>query len=155
MSWNAALPANNSLIRLSAGYIRNNQSAMQSVLSATNLTSAISYIPDTAPIWFYTNAAPAGWTATGVGGDSLLAIVGGGVYITGGSQIGTWLGPGYSLLNSDMQSFGPNSGLPRNYVQQFSPDTTYDNTPPTAHHHDWTTTRPMASTGILCTKNPT
>jgi hypothetical protein len=107
-------------------------------------------------MWFYTNVAPAGWTATGVGMDSLLAISGGGSQysVAGGNQAGTWVGPGYALTNTDIQSFGPSSGPPRFYIESLSPDTVYDNTPPNAHHHDWTTTRPTASVGILCFKNP-
>lgn len=90
MVWNASLPADSSKIRLSAGYIRNNFAAIQSVLTASNLTSAIAYIPPTHPIFFYSDTAPSGWTATGIGADSLLGIKGGSVFVTGGTQAGTW-----------------------------------------------------------------
>ncbi|MES2409030.1 MAG: hypothetical protein V4509_01875 [Patescibacteria group bacterium] len=154
MSWNPALPAYTSKLALSPGYIQSNNGSIQSVLTANNLNGGIPYIPNTAPMWFYTNVAPAGWTATGVGGDSLLAIKGGSSQysVSGGSQVGTWIGPGYALLSQDVQSNGPNQPS-FNYIQTLASGTTYDNTPPTAHHHDWTTTRPTASLGILCVKN--
>ena len=136
MSWNPALPAYTSKIAISPGYFQGNNSAIQSVLSSANLTTLLPYIPVTAPVWFYINVAPAGWTATGVGGDTLLAISGGTSQYNfpGGTQNGTWLGPAASIAGGAIGGIG---------IGSF-----------TSHTHDWVTTRPTASIGILCTKNP-
>lgn len=152
--WNPALPANSSLLRLSAGYIRGNEAAVATVVSGNNLLAGTPYFPTggPAPIWFYSDTAPTGWTAAAIGGDTLLAIKGGGsVYNTTGgtTNIGTWVGPNYSLVTTDLPISNTGTGLFAT-VEPVSETFRSSGNP---HHHDWTTTRPLASIGILCWKN--
>lgn len=168
MAWAATLPLDTSKIRLSANFIRQNNSAVQSVVSQPNLDNATPYIPSTHPVYFYSNTAPTGWTLVGAVTDALLAIKGGSsVYnVPGGTIAGTWNGPAYALLNTQIPNlstsftvFGGNSGT--------SDVAGSDGTGPSGnviftvnsggggtHQHDWDNTiRPFAAVGILAIKD--
>ncbi len=137
MSWNASLPANSSLIRLSAGYIRNNESAVQSVLTQTNLENNTPFIPTGYPVYFYSDIAPTGWTLFGGVTDALLALKGGtsAYNVTGGQVVGTWNGPD-EVTGSQFNGIGQVNSLGVYH-----------------HTHPYVTTRPMGAVGILAVKN--
>ena len=149
MAWQRSLPANNTKIRLSPAIFQGNNSSLETALTATTLNAAVPYIPDTHAVFFYANTPPTGWTLVGSTTDCLLALKGGSsaYNVTGGQVVGTWVGPGYSLTISDIPVIG--SGGSIGAVES----TSNDSNPVTAHHHDWTSTRPYAAVGILCTKN--
>jgi hypothetical protein len=152
--WNPALPANTSKISLSANYIRNNELAVQLTLSASSLVNNYPLFPfdGVTGIYFYGNAAPPGWTLVTTVGDALLAIKGGSsAYNVAGQQVvGTWNGPGYALLLTDLPSnktYNVQGGTSANPIAFQSVN------PQNAHSHNWTTTRPVGAVGILATKN--
>jgi len=158
MTWNAALPADSSLIALSAGYLRSNNIATQSVLSISSMTNSYSYIPTdgVTAIYFYTAAAPNGWTLASSVSDCLLGIQGGTSQFlaAGGTVVGTWTTAPYQLTSFDipgnpLSSYISYSTGTRNayLVTNFTPP------PNSSHTHTWTTTRPTSAVGILCTKN--
>jgi|WetSurMetagenome_2_1015567.scaffolds.fasta_scaffold578001_2 hypothetical protein len=150
MVWAVNLPDDASKIRLSAGYIRQNNAALQSVLTSANLLGATPYIPATHPMYFYSDTAPTGWTILAAPADCLLALKGGAsaYNVAGGAAVGTWVGPNYALVTTDLPSSG--GGGPAGFYAQ-CPATLHVQT--SAHHHDWSTTRPYAALGILATKN--
>lgn len=165
--WNPALPADSSKIRLSAGYIRGNEAAVQSVLTSGNLTNGYPYIPNTTPVYLYADVAPSGWTLYGSVSDCLLAIKGGSSQYnaTGGtgSTVGTWSGPSYILQIADIPSHNHDvtyafTDTGTTFIGAGTGTTSTKTTSSTGggggHQHDWTSTRPMAALGILCTKNP-
>ena len=147
MVWDASLPVVTTQLVASPAIFVSNQTATQSVLTTTNLVNAQPYIPTNKPIYFYltASAAPVGWTAFAVPGDSLLAIEGGvGQYAvgTGGTTTGNgglWSGwPGKMLRNGNAVNPGCLASI----------GAALD------HTHDWGTIRPYAAVGIFCTKNP-
>lgn len=163
--WMPLLPADVSLIRLSAGYIRNNEMAVQNTLSATSLVNNYSYIPFTAPVYFYTNVIPSGWTLMlSPPVDCLLAVAGGtsAYNVAGGTVAGVWTGPPETLTIAQMPAH--NHTIPVNIFlnSSLSPGVTAvainsgGLTGMTggglSHQHDWTTTRPQAAVGIFCIK---
>lgn len=156
MTWSVNLPADLSKIRLSAGYIRGNNLAIQNVLSSSSLLGnfalfPFSTSPTPAPIFFYLDAAPSGWVIMAIPPtDALLAVKGGPVYVTGGTTVGTWVGPGHAIITTEVPR--GNTGAVTSYLA-FDPNSK-PNIPAVAHSHDWTTTRPMASVGIFCVKLP-
>lgn len=168
MAWAVALPDDTSKIRLSAGYIRNNNAAIQGVLTAANLLGPTPYIPDMFPMYFYSDTPPTGWTIYAAIGDCLLAIKdiagGGGAYdVAGGTLVGVWTGPAHTLTIPEMpahtHSFSVYGGAGSNPHAQGNAGPVI-NTPATsstggggAHQHDWLLTRPKAALGILCTKD--
>ncbi len=154
MAWNPILPTTATKLRSFPAIQTQNNIALQDALSASTLNGLLPYIPFTtssqpAPIYFYLNAAPSGWDLVGTVADCLLAIQGGtSQYASpaGGTVVGTWLGPGYSLNVADIPT-GTSTGIvPAIATNNFAAII------PNAHHHDYTTTRPMAAVGILCTK---
>lgn len=152
MSFNVALPANTSQISLSAGYIRNNNTGIQTALSTSTLTGNFPYIPTGGPlaVYFYANAAPSGWTLVGAVTDCLLAVKDASVpnYATGGVVGGSWDTGGYQLLGTDIPVIG--AAGPSSCIVATLNTTTLTNNP---HKHTWSTTRPKAAVGILCTKD--
>lgn len=166
MSWNVALPADSSKLRLSAQYIRTNWTAIQNVISSSNLAAGAPYIPPTAPIWMYTNVAPTGWTLVAGLGDRLLAVAGGASQynVAGGTQAGTWNGPAHTLTTDQIPSHshnydkagdvvGPGNLSGSGRVIVYVSTATSSVGGGLSHQHDYTATRPQANVGIICTKN--
>lgn len=156
MSWNPALPADTSKIRLSAAFIRNNQNSLQTVMSASSLNGSLPYLPPTAsatpaPVWMYLNAAPPGWTLVAAVADTLLSVKGGPIYTTGGVVTGAWTSGGYALQPNDIPNIlaaGPFGRYTVNFGAQAQV--------PSQHIHDWNNppvSRPMGAVGILVTKD--
>lgn len=156
MSWNAALPADTSKIRLSAGYLRDNEVAIQDVISASSLNGNLPYLPyfntpNEAAIWVYLDIAPSGWQIVGTPpGDCLLGFKGGPVYTTGKTVAGTWIGPPHALTLAEVPA---TIGIPVG----FGPLNAFQGVPANGapHSHDYTTapqTRPMSAVGILIAK---
>jgi len=106
-SWRASEPAAGTDVPVGAGYIRDNNAQIQSVLTATRLVAGTE-IPDFFPLaeaiklWFYANAVPTGWAEIGSIGDTLLAIKGGTTYTTGGDTAGAWQLPDHKLEIAEM-----------------------------------------------------
>lgn len=151
MAWAPTLPLDTSKIRLSAGYIRNNNTALQTGLSASTLNAAVAYIPNTHAVFFYADTAPTGWTIVGSTTDCLLALKGGSsaYNVTGGQVVGTWNGPGYALVAADVPRLVSSGGVGPLSFEAVS----FQTFAASAHSHDWTSTRPYAAVGILCTKD--
>lgn len=163
MVWNAGLPLVTTQLVASPPIFQTNQAAIQSVLTTTNLTTSLPYIPTTAPVFFYSDVAPPGWTLLGAVTDTLLAVKGGTTYTTGGVVAGTWSGPPHTLTIPEMpahfhsfqtyQGGGGSTGVGLDSTFQAPVNTsTVGGSGP--HSHDWTTTRPMAAVGVICQKNP-
>lgn len=152
MSWNVALPANSSQIALSAGYLRTNNTGLQTGLTASTLNGGYPLIPTGGPVamYFYANAAPSGWTYVNTITDRLLALKDAAVtdYATGGTVGGTWDTGAYQLVYTDIPTVI--GGIPTTQAFTASPSTAVTNNP---HVHTWSTTRPRATVGILCTKD--
>jgi len=175
MTFNAALPADSSKMKLSAGFIRTNEAAIQTTVSASSLVGGLPFFPPTgsatpAPIWFYLDSAPSGWDLVAAPPtDCLIALKGGTSQYNhaGGTVQGTWVGANATLDVSQIPSHthnynwsnrffgvgtgtGTTVGVPFNFPMA-TDGGTGGNGP---HHHDWTTTRPQAALGVLCTKTP-
>ncbi len=152
MSFNVALPANTSMISLSAGYIRNNNLGLQTALSSSTLAGEYPYIPTSGPtaIYFYASAAPSSWTLVNTVADCLLGIQGGtSQYMSaGGTVVGTWTTGGYAITSTD---------LPTSFTSGPSPlilaSAGTNGALGNPHVHTWSNTRPISAVGILCTKN--
>lgn len=162
MSWNATYPLDTSKLRVSAGYIRNNNAALQAALSSATLSAGIAYIPTTAPIWFYVDVAPTGWTLVPGLGDCLIAVKGtsgGTVYNTsGGTVAGNWNGAPVALTPTQLPTgvkTGSRVGAGTYFAASNQTDQsfTYNGTAGATHQHNWGTLRPQARMGIICTKN--
>lgn len=148
MAWQAGLPLDNTKVRLIPDIIRQNNAAIQGVLTASNLLGPIPYIPNSHPMYFYADTAPAGWTIVAAPADCLLALKGGASQynVAGGALVGTWVGAPHALIQGEVpkDAIGPS---PSYRAFPFG-------TPANPHSHDWTTTRPRAALGVLATKNP-
>jgi len=153
MSWSANLPADDSLIRISAGLIRANEGAVQNVLTTDNLTGGNPYIATGFPMYFYNGVAPTGWLVYSTPTDCLLALVGGASdYKTANvaTVAGTWNGPGEQITLTELPQ-------QQQVVTGGGPGPVYGlvggGSLGSAHEHDWVDTRPTAAVGILATKN--
>lgn len=151
MAWTLSIPGTTK-IRLLGTILTGNNTAVQAVLSATNLDAEASYIPSTHPIWFYADTAPTGWTLVGAVTDALLAVKGGSsaYNVTGGQVVGTWDGPAYQLLLTDLpgQTTVNAAGGGSTLYRLLNPANPLGN----AHQHDWNETRPSAALGVLAYK---
>lgn len=102
MTWRVTEPSDSTDVPVGAEYIRENNVQLQSVCTSARLaagTAIPDYIPTggTTAMWFYLNAAPAGWTEVAALGDTLLAVKGGATYTTGGAGAGSWDLPNHTL----------------------------------------------------------
>ena len=163
-TWRANEPADATDILGGAGYIRDNNTQLQTVLTAARL-SAGTEIPDVfdtgavVKAWFYLDAAPTNWTEVGSIGDTLLAVKGGTTYTTGGDTAGTWTQPDHALTTAELASHthtytasaafvksGSDSGA---ILQASGSRTTGSSGSGDAHNHG-TTYRPAARVGLIC-----
>lgn len=163
MSFNAALPADNSKLRLSAAYIRNNFTALQAALG-DNLTGFAAGTK----LWFYQDSAPVGWSIVDNIGDSLISVKGGDLgYGSGGTLAGTWQTPYHTLTEVEMprHSHGFRLASPNYPIQDArypgygaaNPNvagyTTTESTGGSLPHSHGDTWRPKAAVGIICIKD--
>lgn len=162
MAFNANLPADNSKLRLSAAYIRNNFQALQAALGE-NLTGFVSGTK----LWFYQDTAPLGWSIVSSAQDCVLSCKvqnssSASTYQTGGQMLGTWQQSATTLSVDQMPSHShyipnlsyanTNFGTGGNFVTAYDGRNT-DATGGSQPHDHGNTWRPLAAVGILCTKN--
>ena len=108
MPYNSQLPADSSKLRSSAGYLRDNFSALETYLGLANLNAGtpLQFFPSGTKLWFYQDTAPTGWTIVSGVSDCLIGIKGtsGATYATGGTVAGTWQTPDHTLTLNEIPS---------------------------------------------------
>jgi len=169
MAWVAAQPAGSTTLPNGAEYIRNNNSAVQVVLTAARLAAG-TVIPSifvtggVVKSWFYSATAPTNWTEVALLGDTLLAIKGGTTYTTGGATAGTWTQPDHKLLTAEMpkhaheygaytdMTAGPGGRISLSLVGVLTARKSTEVGADGNHHHG-DTYRPAARVGLVCSLN--
>ena len=166
-TWRVSEPADATEVPVGAGYIRENNTQIQAVLTASRLLNGTEIVVpfDSGGVvkqWFYLDTAPTGWTEIGSLGDTLLAVKGGATYTTGGATAGTWTQPDHTLVEAEMPSHDHTSDVVTDVdgggsgrvcaatvavgVGTWTSSSTGGDT---AHNHG-TSYRPAARVGIIC-----
>lgn len=164
-TWRVSEPAGATEVPVGAGYIRDNNTQTQAVLTAARLNAGteIADVFDTGAVvkaWFYLDAAPTGWTEIAALGDTLLAVKGGGTYTAGESSAGAWQQEDATLTTADIPdhthevpiTISANSGSGGQFWAANSNSVTSGSAVAgagTATHNHGLSWRPAARVGIL------
>jgi len=128
-------------------------------------------VPTGAEMWIYADSAPSGWTINGTPSDDLLAVKGGGTYVTGGTGAGSFTTPNHShVMGSHTHTVGgvaaanpPNAGQEHGDGGSFISSQVHQHVfvivstqaSPASTSVDGGTTgyRPLSRVGVVCTKD--
>jgi len=168
MTWDKSEPAASTDFLVAVGKIRNNNAAVEVVLTSARLLNG-TYIADLFPIYnktpmlFYMSAPPVGWTEVSDVGDSLIAVKGGTTYTTGGDVAGSWTIPEHTLTEAEIPAHTHTYNFPEYRVigrsrggSQIIIAVASRNTSSTgggSGHSDGNTWRPAGRVVLLATKN--
>lgn len=167
MAWRSSEPTNARNIPVGANYIRQNWSAIQTVLTADRLNNSTpipDYVVSGTDMWFYADSAPTGWTLQGSLGDTVLAIKGGSTYTTGAASAGTWTQPSHTLTVDEIPAHSHTYTAPNNpenkrrtngsaCVTGVTAGTSTSSVGGGNSHNHGTSWRPLARVGIIARKD--